>query len=427
MSEASPNATTTQHDHASNGQGPAAERPVNPAIWSRLVAEYPGMPEEELWVLAGEVAPAVRSEHKKRMVRRFVDDDEAALTMRLDRARAVNATAFLAERVIPPTPCLGVLVAEGHNATLTAQYKTGKSTLLENAAKALVSATAFLGIFDVRQPYRVALINPEMTEDDCRARLQALGLAGDALERLLVLNLRGVGLSITAPAGRRWLTDQLAGHRTEVVLMDGFLAMAATSLESENDNAGGRRWLMTWDAIKADAGIHTSVIAHHTGRAQQNEGEEHGRGMTALDDWADVRLILTRDRESGRRFLASEGRSAYNLPESRLMFNETTRELTLPESAVGESRSHARESKDAELVVEVVRTTAALNTIDLRGKVRDAGLKKGERGSDAIATAKLRGLVHTHRGERNAQLHYLGAIHADTDPCPDTRYTREAT
>lgn len=199
------------------------EAPPPPApIVERVAAEYPDLDVEALWALAREVAAGVVGEQRRRLVRRIVDDTDAGAAMRLDRARAVTADVFLAERVAGPTPCLGGLLAEGHNLLAAGPYKSGKSTLRDNAAGALAAGEPFLGAFDVRHPYRVAILDYELTEADARQRLRLLDLAGDALARVLVIALRGVGLSITTPAGRRWLTDRLRDHGTEVAILDPY-------------------------------------------------------------------------------------------------------------------------------------------------------------------------------------------------------------
>ena len=125
--------------------------------------------------------------------------------------------------------------------------------------------------------------------------LRALSLSDEESERLLVLNLRGVSLSLTTPAGRSWLVDHLRAHEAEVIVMDTYGPASAPSLDSENDNAGGRRFLTAFDALKDEAGVKSSVWASHTGRGRHEPGEEHARGATVIDDWADVRLILTKD------------------------------------------------------------------------------------------------------------------------------------
>lgn len=391
------------------------------SIVAEIVQTHPDLDEEAVYTLAREVAEGLHVEAKRRLVRRITDDREAAAGMRLERARVVTADIFVAERVTGPTPCLGGLVAEGHNAVLAGQYKAGKSTVRDNACAALATGEPFLGIFDVRRPYRVAVLDYEMAEDDSRQRLRQLGLDNEALSRILVICLRGVGLSLTAPAGRRWIVEQLRNHGTEVAVLDTYGAASAPSVESENDNAGGRRFLATWDAIKDEAQVPTSLLTHHFGRGQQEEGAEHGRGATVLDDWADVRIVLTKDRDSGQRFLASEGRSSYNLPESRLFFDETTLRLSLPESSLGENRRRARELRIAEQVAEVVRNEPGILTTQLRDALKAAGLGKHETQSAAVEAAKRAGMIHTHQGAANRVCHYPGAVHHDSQPCPGVR------
>jgi hypothetical protein len=319
--------------------------------------------------------------------------------MNLGAARSVRLDQFLAEKATTARPCLGGLLAEGHNGLLAAQYKAGKSTVCDAIVTALANGTPFLGAFDVPQPQRVVYLDYEMTEDDHRDRLRHLDLARP--EAVLIVPLRGVRLSLTTAAGRRWLLDQLIPHQPDFIIVDTYSAASAPSVDNENDNAAGRRWLMEWDAIKAEAGAHTSLITHHTGRAQQAEGEEHGRGATVLDDWADTRLMLTRDRESGQRFLASEGRSPYQLSESMLTFDAGTRSLYLAEASIGANRAQARAVKNAQVVADAVAKTPGILTTKLRDAIGDTGISNNAAKAGAIDAAKRRGLVHTHAGAGN--------------------------
>ncbi len=415
-----PNQPEGPTDPDDTGQPVAADGPDDPpappppGILAEVAAARPDLDADACLLLAVAVAEGVTVEQRRRLVRRIVDDTEAAAAMRLDRAHVVTAERFVTERTTPPTPCLGHLVAEGHNALLTAGYKTGKTTFVLNAVASLVTGEPFLGTFEIRGPYRVALLNYELTVDDARARVQALGVPAQALSRLLIINLRGVGLSLTAPHGRRWLTDRLAAHRSNFAVVDTYGAASAPSVDNENDNAAARRLLMAWDAIKADTDVHTTLVTHHTGRAAQDEGAEHGRGATVLDDWCDIRLTLTKDRDTGQRFLASEGRSAYSLPESRLHHDPATGRLLLPEHTIGENRRAARETQAAARVAEVVADNPGILTRALRDTLGGNHTTQ----ADAIGAARRRGLIHTHEGDGQRLRHYSGPPHPDTETCP---------
>lgn len=344
---------------------------------------------------------------------RTLADRTAARDQRLDAVHVATGTAFLAENDTPATPLLGDLAAEGHNITLTAQYKTGKSTLIANTVAPLLTGGKFLGRFPTGKARRVALLNFEMTVDDQRALLRDLNLAAAALDNLLVVNLRGSRLTLTTPAGRRWLVRQLQQHRTDVLIGDTFGAAIAPSVESENDNAAVRRFLLAVDEIKALAGCPSSIWTAHTGRQTHEEGAEHARGATVFDDWADVRLVLTKDRNQ-TRFLASEGRGAYNLPESALSYDPGTKGLWLAE--VGISRTDHQRASAADLAAKLVADRPGINTTHLRDALAASGITSNDLKNHAINGAKARTLIHTHR-ESHQVHHHPGPPHPDTTPC----------
>jgi hypothetical protein len=399
----------------SNGHDPYDDGPTIDPELVGIVATEMGLNPAEAERVAMEVDDRRHRDHVGRIARRLLDDDQAAKDQNLDRARAVDAAAFVAESESPPVPLLGSLVAEGHNCTVTAQYKAGKTTLLESAAAALVTGRPFLGVFDTNRPRRVAFLNYELTESDLRARLRALDLERDDLGRLLVVNLRGVRLGLTTPSGRAWLIDHLAGHRADVLIVDTYGAASAPSVESENDNAGGRRFLTALDEIKLLAGCPSLLMSAHTGRVPQAEGEERARGATVLDDWADVRAVLTRDKAGGR-FLASDGRGAYRLPESRLHFDEARRRLTLNDDDLGLNRAAARADDVARTVLAIVTEQDGINASRLRDALVEEGVTNNGDKAAAINRAKDRDLIHTHKDGRTVR-HYRGPNHLKGVPC----------
>jgi hypothetical protein len=339
-----------------------------------LIATELGLTDEEALKKAAALRDKIQGLELTRLAQQVVGDQAATRAQRLEEAHVVTAAEFLTESEEPAAPLLGDLMAEGHNASITAQYKTGKTELILNAAAALVYGGRFLSRFDVAGAYRVALLNYELTEADQRERLRAFGLGAEALERLLVLNLRGVGLSMTTPAGADWLVGQLLAHRAEVVIVDTYGAASAPSVDSENDNAAARRFLMAFDQIKARARVHSSIWTAHTGRKEHEEGAEHSRGATTFDDWVDVRMVLTKDRETRVRHLSSEGRSRYNLPESSLCYDASSRALWIPEGGEGQSRALTRQRAGGEKVLAIVGARPGLNASELRAELRKAGV-----------------------------------------------------
>lgn len=391
--------------------------PIDPDLLRAIADEY-GVSGPEAWTLAEKVAGRITTERATGMARRIVHD--ARLSREADLAGIDVATAAqMLRRDRPPRAgVLGDLVLQGHNASIVGPWKTGKSTLVDNAADALASGGTWLGRFPVPHPLRVALLNYELVAEDMEDRLSALGLDSEATERLLVVNLRGKRLPLTVAVGRRWLVSQLANHAAEVVIVDPFgAAFAAAGGESENDNAEVRRFLITLDEIKAESGCHTLLMPVHTGRGEVVEGNEQGRGATVLEDWPDVRMLLTKDKAGGR-YLRTEGRARWNLHESRLSFDPVTRRLTLPSGDVGVSRRAARLDGSTRLVARLVEENAGVNVTTLWTLLAAEGVTNNDDKAAAITEAKARRFVHTHAGARRAIVHYVGGPHQLGETCP---------
>jgi hypothetical protein len=209
----------------------------------------------------------------------------------------------------------------------------------------------------------------------------------------------------------------LADHRADLLLVDPFgAAYAAAGGVSENDNAEVRRFTTALDEIKRLGGCRTLVMPVHTGRGEQHEGDERGRGATVIDDWPDVRMLLTVD-DKGDRYLRTDGR-AFCLAESRLGFDPNGRRLMLATTDLGVSRRSARRIERQALVVEAVAETPGINSRELREHLGANGIGFNDDKTAAIKDAREARLIHVHAGARAAHLHYPGEPHLDEEHCP---------
>lgn len=394
-------------------------RAIDPSLVALITAEL-GVEPAEAEVLALELGQKVQRRHLDQMARRTVDQRQAERDQRLADILPVRADMFIDELDDPVRPLLGTLMSEGHNLTITAKFKVGKTKLVENAIAALVTGLPFLDSFAITQPRRVVLVNYELTPADQRARLRALGLDAADLERLTIVNLRGRRLVLTSPAGRNHLVSLMAAAGAQVLVLDTWGAALSHCGLNENENTDAAHFTNAIDEIKQLADCPSALITSHTGRARHEEGEEHGRGATRLDDWADVRMVLTKD-DTGARFVYSEGR-ATDLPESRLRFDESTGHLSLLQGDVGFSRRISKADGIVDQVVHLVAETPGLSKRQVEDRLRlqgvdDSGGRNAAR--EAIGLAERRGRIHHHKGDRNAHLLHLGAVHTADEPCPD--------
>jgi hypothetical protein len=223
---------------------------------------------------------------------------------------------FLVNRVFP----------SGANVLLTAQFKAGKTSTVNHLTKAIVDGEPFLGAYAVSlSPGNVALWNYEVTAAMNRRWLREVGIAAPA--RVRVLNLRGQRLSLIAPIAVEWAVRWLSENEISVWILDPFARAFLGSGDSENDNAQVGAFLETLDIIKARAGVSELVMVSHTGRGIAEVGAERSRGATRLDDWADVRWLLTLDAEE-QRFFRAIGRDVEE-PEGRIEWDAERRQPTL--------------------------------------------------------------------------------------------------
>jgi hypothetical protein len=234
------------------------------------------------------------------------------------------------ELAMPDEPVLwtvGEVMPFGANVLLTAQYKTGKTTLAGNLIAALADGKPFLGRFDVEPvEHRVALLNYEMGEAMMRRWLRDLGIVHT--ERVYVVNLRGMSLPLTDGLAYEWIANRLKDSGVTTLIIDPH-ARAIGGLD-ENSNADMTIFTNRLDDLKAEVGIREIVLVSHTGRMQHDIGAERTRGATRLDDWPDVRWLIVKDSEDVRYFRAI-GRDV-EMAEQPLHWDPVMRMLTLGDS-----------------------------------------------------------------------------------------------
>ena len=282
---------------------------------------------------------------------------------------------------------------EGHNITLVSEFKAGKTTLFDHLMKCLADGEPFLGVHDVRLRGRIAFWNYELTPQQYRAWLREIGVKHQ--ERVTVLHLRGQRLPLTTPEGEAWAVAWLQAHKIEYLIVDTYArAMADCGLD-ENSNRDVELFVRALDLMKQKAGVASLALSAHTGRAEQEPGREHARGGTRIDDWADVRWILT--QQDDIRFISAVGRDI-NQPERQLIYDSVDRSLRLGEG----SRKQARLDAD---VGRVCGAAAANPGIQTNALVAAMGMNR-ERATIAIQAAERRGEIR-REVDGKAYKHYF--------------------
>ena len=259
----------------------------------------------------------------------------------------------------------------GANVTLTAQYKAGKTTLINSLAKSLADGEKFLNYFD--QPDhkgRIVIFNYEVSENQYRRWMNDVAI--ESSNKITLVHLRGKRLPLIVPRVEDLVVGILKDLDAQTWILDPF-ARAFTGCGDENSNSDVGLFLDTLDVIKDRAGVSNLVLPIHTGRAQEN-GVDRARGATRLDDWADVRWLLKKTQDG--RFFSADGRDVLQ-EEQMLTFDETTRSLTLG----GVDSRMAKKRGLEDMWIDVVNANPGLSTSqlsDILGKrYDDKGLKAG--------------------------------------------------
>ena len=199
-----------------------------------------------------------RHEATERFRRELADATAVTLPrLTLAEALAVPRAAVVPERV-------EALHRVGYNSTITAQYKTGKTTLGGNLLRCLADGDLFLDRFDVLKPDgRVGLLNYELSDDDMLDWLTDQGIRDP--NRVAVLNLRGVPFSLASPRNQDELVAWCQEMGVEVLHLDPH-RRAFAGFGEENNNDHVNLFTATLDEVKKRAGVADLFLYVHTGR-----------------------------------------------------------------------------------------------------------------------------------------------------------------
>lgn len=338
-------------------------------------------------------------ERQRRLVKRTVDEEEIAATFRIPP----YTPSLTAELQIPDEPVrytVERVLPVGGNVLLTASYKTGKTIMLNNLARALADEVPFLDRFAVgAHAGRIGLWNYEVSGGQYRRWLRAAGI--EHTDAIAVLNLRGFRMPVTTSSVEDWIVAWLVEQEVWLWAVDPFARAYVGSGRSENDNTEVGAFLDTLDVIKERAGVSDLILPTHTGRAIAEEGEERARGATRLDDWADVAWTLTKNDEDVR-FFSAAGRDV-DVPEEKLTFNPETYSLSLG----GGDRKWERNRRIEAAVLAVVVASPGIVTREIGPKIRESGMTvRNETVGDVIAHLIGSRVIYTVDGVRGALLHY---------------------
>jgi len=317
---------------------------------------------------------------------------------------------ILARPQEPPHRVEGLIPSDA-GTLIVAQRKTGKTTLVLNLTRSVITGEDFLGRFPVRKiAGRVAVLNYEVSAAQLARWADEAGVPTD---RLYLVNLRGRRNPLGNAEDREHLAEQLRQHEVEALIVDPF--GRAFDGKSQNDSGEVGAWLANLDRwARGDCGVADVILTAHAGW----EGERT-RGASALEDWADSIITLVRDKDDEQvRYLRAEGRDVL-VDEDRLDFDTTTRTLTL---AGAGSRKQATKTRNVDdlvpAVVSAVTVEPGITGYKLTRALRDAGLSFNN--GDELAAARVAvegGQITVEVGARNAK-RYHPAPHLPDLPAP---------
>jgi AAA domain len=340
----------------------------------------------------------VAYEARRLRIRRAAADLVRAETAAAQPAPDAGTLAELLARPVEDRYRIDGLLPAGGRMLWSAQRKTGKTTAVGNLACALLTGAPFLDRFAVAKVEgRVVVLNYEVTGTQFARWMRDVGVPAD---RMYVVNLRGRRNLLADDTGRAELAAMIRAQDGEVLVVDPF--GRAYSGKSQNDAAEVTPWLCRLDEVAESAGISELVLTAHAGW----DGERT-RGSSALEDWADVVVTMTRDPDTDVRFLKAEGRDVL-LEEDRLAYDPQARRLSL--SGDG-SRKQVRKADHLDHLAKAVRDIVAadpgINVTGLREALRegDEHLQREDAGK-AAKVAEERGWITREKGPRNAWQHF---------------------
>nr|ABP44459.1 hypothetical protein Mflv_1981 [Mycolicibacterium gilvum PYR-GCK] len=365
-------------------------------------------------------------------------EDEYADYLRAERlaqaaqadARRLEAAAFWTPPPYPPSaydqltetpPEVDWIVRDlwVGNAQVNAQKKSGKTTLLMNAAVALLTGQPFLGQFEVNvdSDCRVGYLNMELTKGQFNRWLREMDVPDDATKRLELYHGRELGrLDLANDVVAEWLIRWLRETGVSVLLMDP-LGSFYDQPSGGDPNAAYLRWWACLERVVLEAGLRGVLIAHHAGYSE--EGGNRARGASAMMDKPDVNLTYRYNVGEGshtdapvdtKRYLSAFGRDV-DIHEFELEYSAPTRLLTVT----------GRGGRvDAELERQAERMRDAVLAADAAGRRPNKGELFAELGWDNTGRGKARfekwyrytidqkQYVATEPGKGNERLHVPG-------------------
>jgi hypothetical protein len=281
---------------------------------------------------------------------------------------------------------------------VVAQRKTGKTTLVINLMRSLLTGEPFLGRMPV-EPVTgsVMFLNYEVSGATFASWVADVGIPKELHKRVQIVNMRGRENLLATERGRAQLAGMMRDVEAEVVIVDPF--GRAFNGDEQNNTTQVTRWLVALDEVVTQGGASELILVAHAGWGD-GKGAVRARGSSGLEDWPDVIVRYSRELSGAPRFFEAEGRDV-SIETDRLEYDASTRLLRM--TGKGGALT-ARRSAKAETFREPILAIVA----DMPG-VSALGIEKGlrrlvppiafTRGDEAKAVSELvsEGLLERYR------------------------------
>ncbi|HWI20359.1 MAG TPA: AAA family ATPase, partial [Vicinamibacterales bacterium] len=282
----------------------------------------------------------------------------------------------------------------GTRVTLTAQFKTGKTTLRNAVIKSLVDSEPFLGAYPVRTVDGVVgVLDFELSDRMGLEWHRSAGIENDDRVWPLFMRGRATSFNILDRAVRRSWAKHLRAAGVAYLILDCIRPlMDALSLDEHRD---GGRILAAFDELLDAAGITEACVVQHMGH-----NGERARGDSRFRDWPDVewRLVRQADDPASPRYITAFGRDI-DVKETQLAYHATTRRL----SVIGGSRQDLRTEAALDAVVEVIGANGASGRA-IKSALRDSEITR-QTIENALAYGIQSGRLTVAEGAKRARIY----------------------
>ena len=193
---------------------------------------------------------------------------------------------ILARPPEPPFRIEGLLPSEA-GMLVVAQRKTGKTTLMLNLTRSLLTGQRFLGRFGVRPVVgSIAILNFEVSGPQLGRWAHEVGVPQD---RLFLVNLRGCRNPLSHPDDRTRVAALLKEQQVECLIVDPFAR--AYGGTNQNDSGEVGAWLTDLDRFaRSEVGALDLILTTHAGwNAERTRGLLGAGGLGRLRGHDDPR------------------------------------------------------------------------------------------------------------------------------------------